>query len=167
MLLALDPLCAARSRSPPRARLDHPGALRAPGRERRQAARARATPGRSTVAQGCSATSSATRRASCSAQTGLVIERGELGTWLVGEAGALLVAPAASGALLLRARQRPELPPSDRIAHLLLALRSDEDGFATVANLAFAGAPWRLRRRLKPEARAALAVAKRAARQLA
>ncbi len=41
-----------------------------------------------------------------------------------------------------------ELPPSDRIAHLLLALRVDEEGFATVANHAFAGAPWRVRRRL-------------------
>ena len=34
----------------------------------------------------------------------------------------------------------PELPPSDRISHLLLALRTDECGFATVANHAFAGA---------------------------
>ena len=41
-----------------------------------------------------------------------------------------------------------ELPPSDRVAHLLLALREDEEGFATVANHAFAGAPWRVRRRL-------------------
>jgi len=56
-----------------------------------------------------------------------------------------------------------ELPPSDRIAHLLLALRSDETGFATVANHAFACAPWRLRRRLAPEARAALAAARGAA----
>ena len=42
----------------------------------------------------------------------------------------------------------PDLPPSDRVAHLLLALRQDEEGFATVANHAFAGAPWRVRRRL-------------------
>ena len=35
----------------------------------------------------------------------------------------------------------PDLPPSDRIAHLLLALRTDETGFATVANHAFAGRP--------------------------
>ena len=33
----------------------------------------------------------------------------------------------------------------DRIAHLLLALREDEQGFATVANHAFAGARWRVR----------------------
>ena len=35
----------------------------------------------------------------------------------------------------------PTLPTGDRIAHLLLALRADEQGFATVANLAFSGAP--------------------------
>ena len=43
-----------------------------------------------------------------------------------------------------------DLPSGDRIAHLLLALRTDEAGFATVANLAFSGAPWRLRRRMPP-----------------
>jgi hypothetical protein len=56
-----------------------------------------------------------------------------------------------------------DLPPSDRIAHLLLALRTDESGFATVANHAFSGAPWRLRRRLSTEARPALDAARRAA----
>ena len=44
----------------------------------------------------------------------------------------------------------PALPSGDRIAHLLLALRADEEGFATVANLAFSGARWRVRRRLAP-----------------
>lgn len=97
--------------------------------------------------------------------TGLAMERGGLGVWLVGERGALLVVPggrivhcfcvAASG---------DELPPSDRIAHLLLALRTDEQGFATVANHAFAGSPWRVRRRLPREARPALTAARRAAR---
>ena len=48
------------------------------------------------------------------------------------------------------------LPSGDRIAHLLLALRADEQGFATVANLAFSGARWRVRRRLPPEQRPAL-----------
>jgi hypothetical protein len=57
-----------------------------------------------------------------------------------------------------------DLPSSDRISHLLLALRSDETGFATVANLAFVGARWRVRRRLRPEMREALDVAGRAAR---
>ncbi len=96
------------------------------------------------------------------ARTGLVLEPGRLGTWLVGEAGAVLLRgprrraycycikvdaghPAAAG-----------LPSGDRIAHLLLALRSDEQGFATVANLSFCGARWRLRRRLRPEMRPAL-----------
>jgi hypothetical protein len=57
----------------------------------------------------------------------------------------------------------PELPPSDRIAHLLLALREDEVGFATVANHAFAGAPWRVRRRLPKPMRPALTAAQTAA----
>ena len=95
-------------------------------------------------------------------ETGLAIERGELGTWLVGEAGALLIAPDGKRVhCFCVTATDAELPPSDRIAHLLLALRSDETGFATVANHAFAGASWRLRRRLRPEARAALAAARR------
>jgi hypothetical protein len=94
--------------------------------------------------------------------TGLAMERGELGTWLVGEAGALLLAGDGKRVhcYCVTATDH-ELPPSDRIAHLLLALRSDETGFATVANHAFAGAPWRLKRRLTPEARAALTAARR------
>ncbi len=98
------------------------------------------------------------------AATGLVLEAGRLGTWLVGEAGAVL----------LHGRRRAycycvkvdgahpgagALPSGDRIAHLLLALRSDEQGFATVANLSFCGARWRLRRRLRAELRPALAAA--------
>jgi hypothetical protein len=54
-----------------------------------------------------------------------------------------------------------DLPSADRIAHLLLALREDEEGFATVANHAFAGARWRVRRRLAREMRPALAAAGR------
>ena len=41
----------------------------------------------------CSATSSATRRATCTPAPGSSLERGALGVWLVGEAGALLVRP--------------------------------------------------------------------------
>ena len=71
-----------------------------------------------------------------------------------GEAGALLVTPGGKRVhCFCVTATDPELPPSDRIAHLLLALRTDETGFATVANHAFAGAPWRLRRRLRPRAR--------------
>jgi hypothetical protein len=98
-------------------------------------------------------------------RTGLALERGELGVWLVGEAGALLVTPRGRRVhcYCVRATE-PELPPSDRIAHLLLALREDEGGFATVANHAFAGAPWRVRRRLPVRMRPALDEARHAAR---
>jgi hypothetical protein len=94
------------------------------------------------------------------ARTGLVLERGRLGVWLLGESGALLVRPGGKRVhcLCVSVRDR-ELPPSDRVAHLLLALRTDEEGFATVANLAFAGAPWRLRRRLDGRGRDALKAA--------
>jgi hypothetical protein len=99
------------------------------------------------------------------ARTGLVLERGKLGVWVLGESGALLVRPGGKRVhcLCVSVPDR-ELPPSDRIAHLLLALRTDEAGFATVANLAFAGAPWRLRRRLDRPGREALEQAVAAAR---
>jgi hypothetical protein len=91
------------------------------------------------------------------ARTGLVIERGQLGVWLVGEAGAVLVRPGGRRVHCYCVKViDPQLPCSDRIAHLLLALRADETGFATVANLAFSGARWRLRRRLPDCAREAL-----------
>jgi hypothetical protein len=110
------------------------------------------------------------------ALTGLVQERGRLGVWLVGEAGALLVRPGGrrvdcwcvrateSRASGERFRNDASLPSADRTAHLLLALREDETGFATVANLAFSGATWRVRRRLPEAMRPALAAAARAAR---
>ncbi len=100
------------------------------------------------------------------ARTGLVLERGELGVWVLGEAGALLVRPGGKRVHCLCVRANDGfLPPSDRIAHLLLALRTDEAGFATVANLAFAGAPWRLRRRLDLRGRKALEAAVALARE--
>jgi hypothetical protein len=97
-------------------------------------------------------------------ETGLALERGQLGVWLLGEGGALLVSPGGRRVhcFCVRAVER-ELPPSDRIAHLLLALRVDEEGFATVANHAFAGAPWRVARRLPRNMRPALDAARRAA----
>ena len=101
------------------------------------------------------------------AQTGLVLERGRLGVWLVGPAGALLVRPRGRRVLCYCVGVNdPELPSGDRIAHLLLALRSDEEGFATVANLAFSGARWRLRRRLAVATRPALDAGVAAARAL-
>ncbi|GAC1323043.1 MAG: hypothetical protein NVSMB25_18920 [Thermoleophilaceae bacterium] len=94
-------------------------------------------------------------------RSGLALERGALGVWLVGEAGALLVEPGGRRVHCFCVGVTDSgLPPSDRIAHLLLALRTDESGFATVANHAFAGAPWRLRRRLPIEARECLEAAR-------
>ena len=99
------------------------------------------------------------------ARTGLVLERGRLGVWLVAEAGALLVRPGGRRVHCWCVRVRePDLPSADRIAHLLLALREDESGFATVANLAFSGARWRVRRRLPVPMRPALDAAGHAAR---
>jgi hypothetical protein len=94
------------------------------------------------------------------ARTGLVLERGRLGVWMLSEAGAMLVRPGGHrvNCYCVKA-QGSDLPPSDRIAHLLLALREDEAGFATVAHLAFSGAAWRVRRRVKHGAREALALA--------
>ena len=98
-------------------------------------------------------------------KTGLVLERGCLGMWLIGQAGALLVRPGGRRVNCYCVKvPDASLPPSDRIAHLLLALRTDEAGFATVANLSFSGARWRVRRRLTPSARVALEAGARAAR---
>jgi hypothetical protein len=94
------------------------------------------------------------------ARTGLVLEPGHLGTWLVGEAGALLVRGRTVHCFCVRVND-PDLPSADRIAHLLLALRADEQGFATVANQAFAGARWRVCRRVPREMRPALGAAAR------
>ncbi len=91
-------------------------------------------------------------------RTGLTAQKGEFGVWLLGESGALLIRPGGRRVHCYCVRvTEAGLPPSDRTAHLLLALREDEAGFATVANLTFAGATWRLRRRLPPRAREALA----------
>jgi len=94
------------------------------------------------------------------ARTGLVLERGALGVWLVGEAGALLVRPGGRRADCWCVKVDAELPSADRTAHLLLALREDEAGFATVANLAFSGAVWRVCRRLPARMRPALDTAR-------
>jgi hypothetical protein len=101
------------------------------------------------------------------ARTGLVLEPGRLGAWIVGESGAVLLhGPGRRRRAFCycvkvdpRRPDAADLPSGDRIAHLLLALRSDEEGFATVANLAFAGATWRLRRRMPKPTRAALKAA--------
>ncbi len=99
------------------------------------------------------------------AQTGLVMERGRLGVWLLGEGGALLVRIGGRRVHCYCIRvNHPELPSADRISHLLLALREDEAGFATVANHSFSGARWRVRRRVPKPMRPALDAAGHAAR---
>src|SRR3712207_4938454 len=51
------------------------------------------------------------------ARTGLVREPGRLGTWLVGEAGALLVRGRRVHCFCVRV-DHPDLPSADRISHL-------------------------------------------------
>jgi hypothetical protein len=98
-------------------------------------------------------------------ETGLVLERGRLGVWLVGEQGAIMVRPGGrrTDCWCVRIAEPGSLPAGDRVAHLLLALREDEEGFATVANLAFSGATWRVRRRMPKRSRSALDAARRRA----
>ncbi len=91
---------------------------------------------------------------------GMALERGRFGVWLLAPAGALLVRSGGRRVQCYCVRVTgDDLPDADRVAHLLLALRADESGFATVANLTFSGSCRRLRRRLPPTARDALAVA--------
>jgi hypothetical protein len=99
------------------------------------------------------------------AETGVVLEPGKLGAWILGEAGAVLVRPGGRRVYCYCVKATgADLPACDRIAHLLLALRCDEQDFATVANLAFSGASWRLRRRLRTPQRRALCAARDASR---
>jgi hypothetical protein len=94
--------------------------------------------------------------------TGLALERGRLGAWLVGQEGAILMRPGGHRVhcFCVRVAESGDLPAADRVAHLLLALREDEQGFATVANRNFSGATWRLRWQLSARARPALARAR-------
>lgn len=100
------------------------------------------------------------------ARTGLALQRGKLGVWLVGEEGAIMVRRGGRrvDCWCVRVGDAGDLPAGDRVAHLLLALREDEEGFATVANFNFSGAPWRIRLRMTPPARPALARARELAR---
>lgn len=98
--------------------------------------------------------------------TGLALERGRLGVWLVGEQGAFLVRSRGRrvGSWCVRIAEPEGLPAGDRVAHLLLALREDEPGFAKVANLDFSGAAWRVRLHLPRRSRAAFRAAADASR---
>ena len=99
-------------------------------------------------------------------RSGLALQQGHLGVWLLGERGALLIRPGGRRifSFCVRVGESEDLPGGDRVAHLLLALREDEEGFATVANLGFSGAVWRCRRRMGSRQRPALEAARAAAR---
>ena len=101
-------------------------------------------------------------------RTGLALQRGRLGVWLVGEEGAMMVRPGGRrvDCWCVRVSEAGDLPAGDRVAHLLLALREDEEGFATVANFNFSGAPWRVRRRMPDRSRPALDRAREIARAM-
>jgi hypothetical protein len=101
-------------------------------------------------------------------RSGMAMQRGRLGVWLLGERGALLIRPGGRRifSFCVRVGEGDDLPAADRVAHLLLALREDEEGFATVANLGFSGALWRCRIRMAPRQRQALDAGRAAARQL-
>jgi hypothetical protein len=100
--------------------------------------------------------------------SGLAMQRGTLGVWLLGERGALLLRPGGRRifSYCVRVGEDDDLPGGDRVAHLLLALREDEEGFATVANLGFSGAVWRCRRRMGARQRPAVDLARAAAHAL-
>jgi hypothetical protein len=100
------------------------------------------------------------------ARTGCVVERGRLGAWLLGEQGAILVRPGGRRVFCwcVRIGDAEGLPAADRVAHLLLALREDETDFATVANLGFSGATWRVRVRSDGRQKLAIDAARAAVR---
>jgi hypothetical protein len=99
-------------------------------------------------------------------RTGVAVERGRFGVWLVGERGAIMVRRGGRrvDCWCVRVAETEGLPAGDRVAHLLLALREDEAGFAMVANLGFSGAAWRVRRGMPEAARPALRYARELAR---
>jgi hypothetical protein len=100
--------------------------------------------------------------------SGLALQHGRLGVWLLGERGALLLRSGGRRifSFCVRVGEFEDLPGGDRVAHLLLALREDEEGFATVANLGFSGAVWRCRLRMTSKRRIALEAAAAAARRM-
>ena len=128
------------------------------GAERSAARRPGADTGAEGVALGLLGDLVGHRERELLSRTGLAMQRGELGMWLLGEEGALLVRPGGRrvDCWCVRVGRASDLPAGDRVAHLLLALREDELGFATVANLGFSGARWRVRRCLDQRGRAAL-----------
>ena len=136
------------------------------GSERSAAHRGEADPGAEGVALGLLGDLVGHDERDLLKATGLALQRGTLGVWLVGEQGAFLVRSGGRrvDCWCVRVAELEELPAGDRVAHLLLALREDELGFAKVANLGFSGARWRVRGQVSEAARPALDVARRAVR---
>ena len=128
------------------------------GSERSAARRGEADPGAEGVALGLLGDLVGHAERDLLAKTGLAVQRGTLGVWLVGEQGAFLVRSGGRrvDCWCVRVAETAELPAGDRVAHLLLALREDELGFAKVANLGFSGARWRVRSHLPEASRPAL-----------
>ena len=138
--------------------VDDPRAVRRPRARTRSSRAAPATSTRSRWRRACSATCSATTRASSSATTGLALERGALGVWLVGERGALLVVPGGRivhcfcvvGERRDAAAVGPDRPPAARAAHRRAGLRDRREprvrGRAVARQAAAAEAGCRARR---------------------
>jgi hypothetical protein len=135
------------------------------GEPRSAAARATAPRGPEAVALGLLGDLVGHRERELLRESGLVLQRGELGVWLVGEQGAFLVRRGGHrvDCWCVGVGETADLPAADRVAHLLLALREDELGFAKVANLGFSGARWRVRRHLGERPRVGLDAAAQAA----
>jgi hypothetical protein len=136
------------------------------GSERSAAHRGEAGPGAEGVALGLLGDLVGHTERDLLKATGLALQRGSLGAWLVGEQGAFLIRSRGRrvDCWCVRVAETAELPAGDRVAHLLLALREDELGFAKVANLGFSGARRRVRRHLPEFARPALDEARRTIR---
>jgi hypothetical protein len=139
------------------------------GSERSAANRARSRPGPEGVALGLLGDLLGHDERELLTRTGLALQRGCMGVWLVGEEGALMVRPGGRrvDCWCVRVAEAGDLPAGDRVAHLLLALREDERGFATVANFNFSGAYARVALRTSPRSRPALEAARELARELA
>ena len=165
-LVAIGAAGGSRRRDLPRPRprgSPHPGWPRGTGRgsngsDRSEARQNDAEPGAEEAALGLLGDLLGHEERELVARTGLALQRGRFGTWLVGEEGALMVRPGGHrvDCWCVRVSESGDLPAGDRVAHLLLALREDEEGFATVANFNFSGAPWRVRLRLPRRSRPAL-----------
>jgi hypothetical protein len=161
-------LCFAHAWAVPRLQARRGGRVVVPiGSDRSAARRAAADEAAEAVALGLLGDLVGDRERDLVAATGVVVERGGLGTWLVGEQGVILLRAGGRRATCwcVRVAERGDLPAADRAAHLLLALREDERGFAKVANFEFSGAARRVRRHLREPARTAFDVAREAARR--